>query len=85
MAERAAHELHPRTGLEKFAPAVGAPARVRVTEELYVVASTSTLEVQGGTQTPMSKGAAYDKLRELVKGAPADQWQVLSVHEAKAA
>jgi hypothetical protein len=87
MAERAAYELHPRTGLEKFAPAVGAPARVRVTEELYVVASTSTLEVQGGTQKPMTKGAAYDRLRELVNGTPAekDQWQVLSVHEAKAA
>jgi hypothetical protein len=87
MAERAAHELHPRTGLEKFAPAVGAAARVRVTEELYVVASTSTLEVQDGTQTPMTKGAAYDKLRELTKGTPAakDQWQVLSVHEAVAA
>lgn len=87
MAERAAHELHPRTGLEKFAPAVGAAARVRVTEELYVVASTSTLEVQGGAQTPMTKGAAYDKLRELTKETPAakDQWQVLSVHEAVAA
>ena len=42
--------------------------------------------MQGGTQTPMTKGAAYDKLRELTKGTPAakDQWQVLSVHEAVA-
>ena len=40
MAERAAHELHPRTGLERFAPEPGAAPRVKVDQELYVVAST---------------------------------------------
>ena len=87
MAERAAHELHPRTGLEKFAPPIGAAARVEVTEELYVVASTSTLQVHQDAAVPITKGAAHDKLRDLIDANPAerDQWQVLSVHEAEAA
>ncbi len=86
MAERAAYELHPRTGLERYAPGPGEGSKLVVKEELYVVASTSTMEAHGSVQTPMTKGDAHDKLRELVKSNPAekDQWQVLSAREVAA-
>jgi hypothetical protein len=87
MAERAAHELHPRTGLERFAPEPGAAPRVKVDEELYVVASTESMKAHGSVKAPMTKGAAHDALREIVKTNPAekDQWQVLALHETEAA
>ena len=87
MADRAAHELHPRKGMERFAPAPGEPPRMKVEEELYVVASTNTLQIHGSLTRVMTKGAAHDALRELVKSNPAEagQWQVLSKHEAEAA
>jgi len=87
MAERAAHEMHPRTGLERFAPEPGAAPRVKVDQELYVVASTEDMKAHGSVQAPMTNGAAHDKLRELVKANPSEagQWQVLSAHEAGAA
>lgn len=87
MAERAAHELHPRTGLERFAPEPGAAPRVKVDEELYVVASTESMKAHGSVKAPMTKGAAHDALREIVKTNPAekDQWQVLALREAEAA
>lgn len=87
MAARAAHELHPRTGLERFAPEPGAAPRVKVGQELYVVASTESLKRHGSVQAPLTKGAAHDFLRDIVKANPAerDQWQVLALHEAEAA
>jgi hypothetical protein len=87
MAARAAHELHPRRGLERFAPPPGAPPRVQVNRELYVVASTETLRAHATVRTALSKGAAHDALRELVRTSPgeAGRWQVLSVQEAEAA
>jgi hypothetical protein len=86
-AERAAHELHPRTGLARYAPAPGEGSRLQMEEELYVVASTDTMQAHGSATTPMTKGAAHDTLRELVKANPAEagQWQVLSAREAEAA
>ena len=87
MAERAAHELHPRTGLERYAPEPGAASRVKVDQELYVVASTESMKTHSSVKTPMTKGAAHDALREFVKTNPAekDQWQVLALNEAEAA
>ena len=87
MAERAAHELQPRKGMERFAPAPGEPPRMKMDEELYVVASTNDLRIHGTVTKVMTKGAAHDALRELVKTNPgeAGQWQVLSKQDAEAA
>jgi hypothetical protein len=87
MAERAAHELHPRKGMERFAPAPGAPPRMKMAEELYVLASTNTMKIHGTVTKAMTKGAAHDALRDLVRSNPAEagQWQVLSEHDAEAA
>jgi hypothetical protein len=86
-AERAAHELAPPVGLDRYAPAPGEGSRIRVEEELYVIASTDTLQLHTTVRRPMTKGAAHDALRELVAVRPGDrgQWQVVAVHEAEAA
>jgi hypothetical protein len=58
-----------------------------VNRELYVVASTETLRAHGTVRNAMSKGAAHDALREIVRTSPAEagRWQVLSAQEAEAA
>ena len=71
MAERAAHELHPRTGLERFAPEPGAAPREG---RSGACTSSPARRHEGAWQCarPMTKGAAHDKLREIVKSNPTE-------------
>lgn len=85
MAERAAVDLAPRLGLDRYAPTLAEGSRLRRGEEEYVIASTDTLEVRDGLATSMTRGDALDALRDLVAAHPAEKqrWQVIARHEVE--
>jgi hypothetical protein len=87
MASRAAGDLAPRFGLEKYAPAPGEAPKVAVGGESYVIASTENLAVHATLSAAMTKGAANDALHEWVARNPGEkgQWQVVARHETQEA
>lgn len=83
MAARAAGDLAPRFGLDKYAPSPGERRKVDIGAESYVIASADTLEVHATLSAAMTKGEAHDVLRDWMKRNPAERgrWQVLASHE----
>jgi hypothetical protein len=87
MADRAAGDLAPRVGLDRYAPTLVEGSRLTVGEDAFVIASTETLAVHGTLAKAMTKGDAHDALRAWVRDHPAERgaWQVVARYEAEAA
>ena len=75
------------TGLAAFAPPPRQTRRAALGEDVYVVASTTDLQVRADITAPGTQGETYQALSDYVAAHPAerDTLQVIPVHEGAAA